>query len=134
LFVRAQNKVKELSNIGTSSQTEAFAANLQNSFAQKLQERSIGFRKSQSRYLKTIRKQEYQGAAKQYINNDDDLDSVFLDAKMAVSQSNDKKISQREKEINDVAHSIMTIADLFRELQTMVLAILMPGYRSGINS
>lgn len=50
-----------------------------------------------------------------------------MDAQMAVISSNDRAITQREKEINDIANSIMTIAQIFKELNTMVLVVLMLG-------
>lgn len=46
---------------------------------------------------------------------------VFSDAQMAVVEANDHAITQREKEINEIAKSIMTLAEIFRELQTMVI-------------
>jgi syntaxin 16 len=39
---------------------------------------------------------------------------------MAVVEANDHAITQREKEINEIAKSIMTLAEIFRELQTLV--------------
>lgn len=36
-------------------------------------------------------------------------------------QSNDVAISQREREIEDIAQGIIELADLFRDLQTMVI-------------
>ena len=42
---------------------------------------------------------------------------------MAVVQSNDREITQREKQINDIATSIMTLAEIFKELQTMVFGM-----------
>ena len=36
-------------------------------------------------------------------------------------QSNDLAISQREREIEDIAQSVIELADLFRDLQTMVI-------------
>lgn len=39
---------------------------------------------------------------------------------MAVVQSNDLAITQREKEITEIAKSITTLTEIFRELQTMV--------------
>lgn len=36
-------------------------------------------------------------------------------------QSNDAAISQREREIEDIAQGIIELADLFRDLQTMVI-------------
>ena len=45
---------------------------------------------------------------------------MFSDAQMAMSAANDQAITQREKEINEIAKSIVTLAEIFRELQTMV--------------
>lgn len=39
---------------------------------------------------------------------------------MAMAAANDQAITQREKEINEIAKSIVTLAEIFRELQTMV--------------
>jgi syntaxin 16 len=36
-------------------------------------------------------------------------------------QSNDSAIAQREKEIEDIAQGIIELADIFRDLQTMVI-------------
>lgn len=71
-----------------------------------------------------MRKQETQGAATNFHaeeKEDDDLDAVFIDAQMAVSEANDQAISQREKEITEIAKSIVTLSEIFRELQTMVI-------------
>jgi syntaxin 16 len=43
-----------------------------------------------------------------------------MDAKMAVISSNEHAITAREKEINDIAHSIITLSEIFHDLQTMV--------------
>ena len=40
---------------------------------------------------------------------------------MAMVNSNDQAITQREKEITEIAKSITVLAEIFRELQTMVL-------------
>jgi syntaxin 16 len=113
--------------MGISQQSDQMSKNIQNSLASKLQDYSTTFRKAQSKYLKRLRKQETQGAAKTFDikteEDEEDLDAVFTDAQMAVVNANDHAISQREKEINEIAKSIMTLADIFRELQTMVLFI-----------
>jgi syntaxin 16 len=80
LFQSGQKKVKDLSRMGISQQSEAMSKNIQNSLASRLQEFSTTFRKAQSKYLKRLRKQETQGAAKTFeVKNDEedeDLDAV----------------------------------------------------------
>jgi syntaxin 16 len=49
---------------------------------------------------------------------------VFTDAQMAMAAANDQAITQREKEITEIAKSIVTLAEIFRELQTMVQILL----------
>jgi syntaxin 16 len=90
----------------------------------KLQDSSTLFRKAQSKYLKRLQKIETVPTI-DFKNEPDneDLDIVFKDAQMALVHSNDHAITQREQEINEIAKSIMTISDIFRELQTMVLFI-----------
>ncbi|KAJ3305275.1 hypothetical protein HDV03_001873 [Kappamyces sp. JEL0829] len=124
LFQKSQHKIKELSRMGVSDQSEKMSKNIQTSLASRLQEMTTSFRKSQSKYLKKLRKQETQGAAVNFQGDDrddEDLDAVFADAEMAVVQENDHAITQREKDINEIAKSIMTMAEIFRELQTMVI-------------
>lgn len=55
---------------------------------------------------------------------DDDLDVSY--SRSAIQQSatltsNDTAISQREREITDIAQGIIELADIFKELQTMVI-------------
>ena len=53
MFQIGQKKIKDLSRLGISEQSEALSKNLQNSLACKLQDLSSIFRKSQSKYLKS---------------------------------------------------------------------------------
>ncbi|KAJ3044079.1 hypothetical protein HDV00_003183 [Rhizophlyctis rosea] len=52
---------------------------------------------------------------------DEALDAVFTDAQLVQVQNNERAITQREKEINDIVKSLLGVADIFKELQTMVI-------------
>ena len=52
---------------------------------------------------------------------EDDLDAVFTDAQLQVVAENEHAITQREKEINQLAKSILGLAEIFKELNVMVI-------------
>ncbi len=56
LFQSAQRKIKDLTRMGISDQSEKMSKNIQTSLASRLQEMSTMFRKSQSKYLKSNEK------------------------------------------------------------------------------
>ncbi|KAJ3183622.1 hypothetical protein HDU85_002051 [Gaertneriomyces sp. JEL0708] len=133
MFRECERKVKRIADesqygrsTSTSTQNQALARNIQVSLATKLQDLSSAFRKSQSSYVQKLQGREARAKdpfameANQPVD-DDDLDSVFTDAQMQVVQSNERAISQREKEIQDIANAMMNVADIFRELHTMVI-------------
>ena len=45
----------------------------------------------------------------------------FTDSQLASVNNMDAQITQREGEINQIAKSIFTLADIFKELQTMII-------------
>ena len=47
--------------------------------------------------------------------------STLLQTAQKKRQNNDVAIAQREQEINDIAKGIIELADIFKELQTMVI-------------
>ena len=53
--------------------------------------------------------------------DDEDLDAVFTDAQMAMVQNNERAISEREAQINDIVKSIHGLAEVFKDLQNMVI-------------
>ncbi|KAJ3136580.1 hypothetical protein HK101_003985 [Irineochytrium annulatum] len=53
--------------------------------------------------------------------DEEELDAVFTDAQLAMVQNNDRQITEREKAINDIVKSINGLAEIFKELQTMVI-------------
>ena len=53
LFQTSQRKIKDLSRMGISQQSDTMSKNIQNSLALRMQELSTTFRKSQGKYLKS---------------------------------------------------------------------------------
>ncbi|KAJ2895205.1 hypothetical protein MKZ38_006784 [Zalerion maritima] len=129
---------------GVTKAEETMAKNIQISLASRIQEASAGFRKKQSAYLKKLR--GMGGLAVDAINRaptplgggssayaadpsllesdaDRSLSQSTLQSTMhqKLLQSNDAVILQREREIEDIAQGIINLADLFRDLQTMVI-------------
>ncbi|KAI8611541.1 t-SNARE [Chytriomyces sp. MP71] len=136
LFRGAQRKIKKIeqesSRDKTNAQNQKFGRNIQMGLAAKLQDVSGVFRKAQSAYLKKLRGRETR--SKDFQSNlpavpsgadgqddDEDLDAVFTDAQLDQVQNNEREITQREQEINQIVKSINGLAEIFKELQTMVI-------------
>lgn len=129
---------------GISKAEETMAKNIQISLAGRVQEASASFRKKQSAYLKKLRGMNgldraptpLNGASSSspFIGGGSDPSLLESDADKSYSQStlqasshqellhsNDAAIIQREREIEEIAQGIIDLADLFRDLQTMVI-------------
>ncbi|KAK5956877.1 t-SNARE affecting a late Golgi compartment protein 2 [Knufia fluminis] len=121
---------------------EVMAANIQTALASRVQEVSAGFRKKQSSYLNKLRQlggfespagPGRSGTPVQSQNPytdpammDADTDASFSRSTLQQTaqkhlRSNDTAIAQREQEINDIAKGIIELADIFRDLQGMVI-------------
>ncbi|PHH51409.1 T-SNARE affecting a late Golgi compartment protein 2 [Ceratocystis fimbriata CBS 114723] len=141
---RIGHMVTESQDAGTLTRAEeTMAKNIQISLASRVQEASASFRKKQSLYLKKLRGMSGMGDRSASPNPNSQAynadPSLFeSDADRSFSQStlrgiseqkqlqksrgaNDAIISQREREIEDIAQSIIELSDLFRDLQTMVI-------------
>ena len=136
---RIETMVKEAKDTSTLTQSdETMARNLQVALASRVQEVSATFRKKQSNYLNKLRQLEgfespFQRASTPVQNPysdpallESDADKTFsqstlLQAAQKRRQNNDTVIAQREQEINDIAKGIIELADIFRELQGMVI-------------
>ncbi|KAL8932143.1 MAG: hypothetical protein Q9211_006501 [Gyalolechia sp. 1 TL-2023] len=127
---------------GVSKGDETMARNIQISLASRVQAASAGFRKKQSNYLKKMRLLGGMTAPldRNPISNphnpyndpsmiESETDKSFSQStlQMATQQkqtrlhSNDAAIAQREREITDIAKGIIELADIFKDLQTMVI-------------
>ncbi|KAK0511275.1 hypothetical protein JMJ35_005848 [Cladonia borealis] len=121
-----------------SKADETMARNIQISLASRVQEVSAGFRKKQSNYLKKLR--TLGGLTMPIERSSTPLQNPYTDPSMMESESdkslgqstlqqtslkrlntNDAAIAQREREINDIAQGIIELADIFKELQGMVI-------------
>jgi len=136
---RVEQMVRENKQQGGISQgEETMARNIQISLAGRVQEASAGFRKKQSAYLKKLRglsgmAQPTDRASTPLYSNFNDPSLMESDADKSYSQStlqqtsqkqltsNDAAIMQREREITDIAQGIIELADIFKELQTMII-------------
>ncbi|KAJ3020772.1 hypothetical protein HKX48_000223 [Thoreauomyces humboldtii] len=132
MFRDCERKVKRVAQESqylpaSSKQNIMLARNIQTSLATKLQELSSVFRKSQSTYLQKLRGREIRNKDNHALeagspdSPDDDLDAVFTDAQLQIVQNNERAITEREREINEIVKSMLGVADIFKELHTMVI-------------
>ncbi|KAL8645145.1 MAG: hypothetical protein Q9210_006874, partial [Variospora velana] len=128
---------------------QTMARNIQVSLASRVQEASAGFRKKQSNYLKKMRllggmtapvdRNSLSAPQNPYTDPsmiESETDKSFSQSTLQMASqrqqqqqqqkqtrlsSNDAAIAQREREITDIAKGIIELADIFKELQTMVI-------------
>ncbi|KAK4162710.1 t-SNARE [Cladorrhinum sp. PSN259] len=138
---RIEQMVREGKANGQMSRAdETMAKNIQVNLATRVQEASAGFRKKQSAYLKKLRGMaglaspiERTSTPSHALSAGDpslfesDADRTYSQSTLQAAthqkllNSNDAAIAQREQEIEDIAQGIIELADLFRDLQSMVI-------------
>ncbi|KAL9050471.1 MAG: hypothetical protein Q9162_006618 [Coniocarpon cinnabarinum] len=138
---RIEQTNKESRQHGYVNQSEeVISRNLQISLATRVGEVSASFRKKQSSYLKKLKSlsgmavpgDNYSFAASSNPYADpslmeSDADRSFSQTTLQQAQTqrqrtgNDAMIAQREKEIEDIAQGIIELANIFQDLQTMVI-------------
>ncbi|KAL8923022.1 MAG: hypothetical protein Q9208_004834 [Pyrenodesmia sp. 3 TL-2023] len=132
---------------GISRGDETMARNIQISLASRVQEASAGFRKKQSNYLKKMRllggmtapmeRNPLFGPQNPYTDPsmiESETDKSFSQSTLQMASqrqqqhqkqtrlsSNEAAIAKREREITDIAKGIIELADIFKELQTMII-------------
>ena len=121
---------------GVSKGDEAMAKNIQISLACRVQEVSAGFRKKQSTYLRKLRSlgglstpmDNRSSTPSQNPYSDPSMTETETDKSFSLSMlqqtkfaGNDATIQQREREITDIAKGIIELADIFKDLQSMVI-------------
>ncbi|CAN6651785.1 t-SNARE affecting a late Golgi compartment protein 2 [Trichomonascus vanleenenianus] len=122
-----------MTDLGSYSAAEQkMAANMKISLATKVQDTSTIFRKMQSSYLKSLRNESsfetpYDIAtAEASAPGEDDLDVAFSQSTLQQQKQQqfaveDETIRQREREITQIAQGILELAEIFKDLQTMVI-------------
>eukprot|EP00128_Syssomonas_multiformis_P006522 Colp12_sorted_trinity150504_noHs@27973 len=116
---------------GSKNATEQrMLKNVRSALALDLQNLSGQFRRSQTMYLQRLRSREQGRARFEDTNAVGDFDEEYVEElaekgfsarQIAVMEGAERTVMEREKEITEIAKSITKLADLFRELNTMVI-------------
>ncbi|KAF9536879.1 hypothetical protein EC957_009497 [Mortierella hygrophila] len=130
-FHASQRRIKRInaeSRHSSSNQEQIMSRNVQMSLAQKVQDASTLFRQKQNAYMQRMRGVELRNkdifSAVQPINSsisDDPEEGGFTGAQQAFAEQSNATVTQREQEINHISKSIFQLADIFKDLQTMVI-------------
>ncbi|KAF9118753.1 hypothetical protein BGW39_000886 [Mortierella sp. 14UC] len=130
-FHASQRRIKRInaeSRHSSSNQEQIMSRNVQMSLAQKVQDASTIFRQKQNTYMQRMRGVELRNkdifSAVQPINSsisDDPEEGGFTGAQQAFAEQSNATITQREQEINHISKSIFQLADIFKDLQSMVI-------------
>ena len=128
---RCQELVKSFGVVAESQPTvhlAQMARNIQISMAAKLQDCSTSFRQMQSTYLKSLQQDELgdlPGMLSAHTDLEDDIalsEMTLQRSRLTQSQSwEEEEVSKREAGITKIADTILEVADIFRDLQTMVI-------------
>jgi len=135
LLKKCENNVKKIAVVGNtgklSQQERSVRLNVMRSLATELQTHSKTFRTAQKDFLKQLREQESSGSSFSFGGEDTDSKAVLADEdamdrgfsheqEQALEEMNERA-SEREKEIIKVAQSINELAQLFKELNVLVI-------------
>lgn len=124
---RCQDIVKQLAQLSateTDPSTQRMARNIQVAMATKLQETSALFRKMQSNYLKALRQDpvDLPGVAPASLEEDVAFSNqTLLQTQTTLQSDHSAEVQQREQEISKIAQGILDVAEIFQDLQTMVI-------------
>lgn len=121
----------------TSPAERKMGANMKISLATKVQGVSTQFRKMQSQYLKSLRNEAFPTTPLERVASpaqfagpndpqlEDEMDVQLsqntLQQSSMLATSEDATIRQREQGITKIAQGILELADIFKDLQTMVI-------------
>ncbi|BGP34601.1 t-SNARE affecting a late Golgi compartment protein 2 [Rhodotorula toruloides] len=100
------------------------AANVQTALATKVQELSTGFRKKQAGYLRQLKGNESRAVERQAKSAYDPLVSLADDEQALFSSpstASTSAIDHRTNEIHNIAQSIADLADMFKDLSSLVI-------------
>ncbi|GJJ75184.1 syntaxin 16 [Entomortierella parvispora] len=131
-FHGCQRRIKRInseSRQSDSNQEQIMSRNVQMSLAQKVQDASTLFRQKQNTYMQRMRGVEMRNkdifsSGVQPMNSsisDESEEIGFTSAQLAFAEQSNASVTQREQEINHISRSIFQLADIFKDLQTMVI-------------
>ncbi|EOA31021.1 hypothetical protein CARUB_v10014167mg [Capsella rubella] len=128
LLKKSEKQLQRLSAAGPSEDSNV-RKNVQRSLATDLQNLSMELRKKQSTYLKRLRLQKEDGTdlemnmnGSRYKAEDDDFDDmVFSEHQMSKIKKSEEISLEREKEIQQVVESVNELAQIMKDLSTLVI-------------
>ncbi|KAI9595421.1 t-SNARE [Syncephalis fuscata] len=136
-FRQCQHKIKQIGRRGGASnasglpanEEERLGKNVQAALATRLQELSSMFRRKQSNFLQKLKQREARTKGLLFessfsSNQQDDSEEgigAFTKEQLALVEDNDTVVTQRDREIQEITRSISELADIFQDLQTMVI-------------
>jgi len=123
MFQQAQLKVQRIGGDGIKKQEESIKKNVQSSLASQLQELSVVFRKNQKDYLqrKGRQQQNRMFSIEDGTDQDEDFSVSFTDAQQKALSSADETVTQRVRDIQQIAKSIKELATIFNDLAFLVI-------------
>ncbi|RKP40415.1 t-SNARE [Dimargaris cristalligena] len=128
-FHEAQELIRYIVQPSAEGQEVTVGNNIRVAMASKLQTISSDFRKSQSDYLDKVRNLRKRNHDMFALDTSTSIDPSqersfnfdLTDEQIATMKDNDEAITEREREIDEIAKSITTVAEIFKEMQTMVI-------------
>jgi len=134
LLKKCENNVKKIAIVGNtgklSNQERNVRLNVMRSLATDIQSQSKIFRTCQKDFLKNLREQETSGSefgfddandSRAVLNDVEAMDNGFSAEQEQALEEMNERASEREKEIIKVAQSINELAQLFKELNVLVI-------------
>jgi syntaxin 16 len=124
MFHKAQKMTKSIGKgHQPTNEEKQLQANIQSELARELQDLTINFRQAQKNYLSALRSR--QKKIGQFSTLPDleleNLDTGFTAEQMQRFKDKDDQISQREKDVIQIAKSIQELAEIFNDLNMLVI-------------
>ncbi|KAJ2707182.1 Integral membrane protein SED5 [Coemansia sp. IMI 203386] len=119
--------VRSIAQYQAFGQEQVVGKNIQSSLALRLQERSAEFRTSQSKYLhkmslrKDVNTDVFALDVEQERSASRKFDMTLTDEQLLMVESNEAEIAKREGELANIHQSIVQLAEIFGQMQEMII-------------
>ncbi|KAK8804806.1 hypothetical protein WA171_006772 [Blastocystis sp. BT1] len=116
MFHKCESRLKNLQKRQYTNETEArIFKNVQKGLASRLQELSMAYRKKQKQFFQKLRSVDTTGA------DDDLLETGFNQTQKGAMDMMRKETQSREQEIQQIAKSAQELAQIFKDLNQLVI-------------
>jgi len=126
MFHKAQKLTKAIgkgdAKLNTNEEKQ-LKTNIQAELARELQDLTISFRQAQKKYLTALRARQVKIGQYSYLSElePQNIDTGFSQEQLQHLSDIDDRISQREKDIIQIAKSIQELAEIFSDLSKLVI-------------